>query len=146
DLDHPDLVENLLPGENFVDSGPPEDLNSHGSHVTGIIVASNNSIGMVGVAPKAKVMHIKVLDKNGNGSLSSVEKGIRWAVDHGADIISMSLGSPRPLKAVHEAIKYAESRGVPIFVAAGNAGNTKEVFYPAAYPETIAIGSIDENF
>lgn len=147
DLDHPDLVRNLLPGVNFVDSSsPPWDDNSHGTHVAGIIVAENNEIGMVGVAPSSKVIPIKALDRNGNGSLLNVAKGIRWAVDEGkADLICMSLGSPNPVQEVRKAIQYAESKGVVCFVAAGNAGMTRNVFYPAEYPETIAIGSIDEN-
>lgn len=147
DLDHPDLVNNLLPGMNFVEQGrPPEDKNSHGSHCAGILVAEKNEIGMVGVAPKAKVMPIKVLDKNGSGNMVNVALGIKWAVDHGADIISMSLGCPNPLQQVRKAIQYAESKGVTVFCAAGNAGITKEIMYPASYPETIGISAIDENF
>ena len=91
-------------------------------------------------------MPVKVLDKNGNGSLEKVAEGIRWAVANNADIISMSLGSPRPIQQIRKAIQLAAKRGIPTFVAGGNAGNTKDVFYPAAYPETIAIGSIDSNF
>ncbi len=99
DLDHPDLVDNLLQGINFINPGkPPEDDAGHGTHVTGIIIAENNEIGMVGVAPKAKVIPVKVLDKNGSGDLATVAKGIRWAADNGADFISMSLGSPSPLQ------------------------------------------------
>ncbi len=147
DLDHPDLVDNLLPGINLVKRGrPPEDDNQHGTHVTGIICARNNDIGMVGVAPAAKVMPVKVLDSKGAGDLGVVAQGIKWAVDNGADFISMSLGSPRPLSTIRKAIQYAESKGVVVFVAAGNAGLTKDIFYPANYPETIAIGSIDQNF
>ena len=146
DLDHPDLAENLLPGYNFINKNNiPEDDNSHGTHATGIIVASNNDIGMIGVAPKAKIIPVKVLDSKGAGDLENVVKGIRWAVDNGADIISMSLGCPRPIQNIRKAIQYAESKGIPVFCAAGNAGKTKEVFYPANYPETIAIGSIDET-
>lgn len=147
DLDHPDLVDNLLPGINLVKRGaPPEDDVQHGTHVTGIICASNNDLGIVGVAPKAKVIPVKVLNHKGAGDLGIVALGIRWAVDNGADILCMSLGSPRPVAVIRKACQYAESKGVPVFVAAGNAGKTKEIFYPAAYPETIAIGSIDENF
>lgn len=147
DLDHPDLIENLLPGYNVINPNkPPEDDNMHGSHVTGILCASNNDIGMVGVAPKCKVIPVKVLDKNGSGNLENVALGIRWAADNGADIISMSLGSPTPVQQVRKAIQYAAKKGIVTFVAAGNAGNTKEVFFPAAYPETMAIGSIDEKF
>jgi len=147
DLDHPDLADNLLPGINFVDpNSPPEDNNLHGTHVTGTICAINNDLGVVGVAPKAKVIPVKVLDANGSGDMETVANAIKWAVDQKVDIISMSLGSPRSIPVVEEACQYANSKGIPIFCAAGNAGNTKQVFYPAAYDTTIAIGSVDENF
>ena len=116
------------------------------THCAGILAADNNEIGMVGVAPRAKIMPVKVLDKNGNGNLEIVAEAIRWAADQGVDIISMSLGSPCPVQQVRKAIQYAASKNIVTFCAAGNAGKTKEVFYPAAYPETIAIGSIDEDF
>jgi subtilisin family serine protease len=146
DLDHPDLKDNLLEGFNFIKPGtPPEDDNCHGTHVTGILIAANNDIGMVGVCPKAKVIPIKVLNGKGNGNLLDVAKGVIWAADNGADIITMSLGSPMKVQQVRKAIQYAASKGIPTFVAAGNAGNTKEIFYPANYPETISIGAIDEN-
>lgn len=147
DLDHDDLAENLLPGKNFVQPGlPPEDDNGHGSHVTGIICALNNDIGVVGVAPKAKVIPVKVLDKKGSGNLPNVAAGIRWAADQGADFITMSLGSPTPMPIIQDAIRYAASKGCVTWCAAGNAGKTRQIFYPAAYPETIGIGAIDENF
>ena len=147
DLDHPDLKGNLLPGFNFVKPGKdPHDDNNHGTHVSGIIAAENNDVGMVGVAPHSKIIPVKVLDRNGNGNLVDVAKGIRWSVDTAkADLICMSLGSPNPVQEVRKAIQYAHSKGVVCFVAAGNSGLTKNVFYPAEYPETIAIGSIDEN-
>lgn len=116
------------------------------THVTGILVGANNDIGMVGVCPKAKVMPIKVLDKNGNGNLLHVAEGIRFAADSGVNFITMSLGSPSKIQNVCKAIQYAQSKGVVTFVAAGNAGNTKEIFYPANYKETISIGAINENF
>lgn len=154
DLDHPDLVNNLLPGYNCIKPGtPPEDDNGHGTHIIGVLVAENNQIGMIGVCPKAKVMPIKTLDEEGNGNMLNVSNGIRWAVDNGADFISMSLGTPVPVAEVRKAIQYAHNKGVITFVAAGNsfitAGtciNTKDVFYPAAYPETIAIGAISKDF
>jgi major intracellular serine protease len=148
DLDHPDLKKNILPGVNFIEHGKePWDDNHHGTHVAGIIAAENNEIGMVGVAPEAKIIPVKVLDGRGNGDLVSVSNGIRWAVDEGkADLICMSLGAPSPVQEVRKAIQHALSKNVVCFVAAGNAGVTKEIFYPANYPETIAIGSIDENF
>lgn len=147
DLDHPDLVHNLLPGLNVLDpSRPPDDDNAHGTHVAGIVAAENNGIGMVGVAPKCKVIPIKVLDASGNGNLSDVAKGIQAAMDLGADIITMSLGSPSPMPSLQRVLQLAERRGVPVFVAAGNAGRTADVYFPSAYPETISIGAIDSGF
>ena len=147
DLNHQDLAPNLLQGKNFVDpTKPPQDDNGHGSHVSGIICALNNNIGIVGVAPKAKVMPVKVLDSSGNGNLETVAEGIRWATNQGVDFITMSLGSPSPIPVVESAIKYAIDRGVIIWCAAGNAGKTRQIFYPAAYPQCIGIGAIDENF
>lgn len=147
DLDHEDLKENLLPGKNFINpKKPPQDDSGHGSHVTGIICACNNELGVVGVAPKSKVIPVKVLDAKGSGSLKVVADGIRWAADQGVDFITMSLGSPSPVPVVYEAIKYANKKGCVIFCAAGNAGKTRQIFYPAAYSEVIGIGAIDENF
>ena len=147
DLDHPDLRDNLLGGINFSNRRqPPRDGNGHGTHVTGTLIAGNNDIGVVGVCPKSKVRPVKVLDDKGNGNLLNVALGIRWAADKGVDLIQMSLGAPMKVQQVRKAIQYAARKGIPTFVAAGNAGKTKEVFYPANYPETIAIGAIDENF
>lgn len=146
-LDHEDLKDNLLEGMNFVKPNePPVDKLGHGTHCCGILVAENNEIGVVGVCPKAKVVPVKVLDDRGGGNLLNVSNGIRWAADNNVDIITMSLGARCKLQQVRKSIQYAESKNIPVFVAAGNVGNTKEIFYPANYPETIAIGAIDENF
>ena len=147
DLEHEDLIDNLLPGKNFVNPKlPPQDDQGHGSHVTGTICAANNKLGTVGVAPKSKVVPVKVLDSKGSGKLSDVSNGVIWAADQGVDFITMSLGSPNPSKILHDAIKYASSKGVVVWCAAGNAGQTHNIFYPAAHPETIGIGAINENF
>ena len=147
DLNHPDLEENLLPGKNFINPNePPLDDVGHGSHITGIICALNNNYGIVGVAPKTKVVPVKVLDKKGSGDMEIVAKGIRWAADQNVDFIVMSLGSPSPMPELQKAMQYAASKGVVSWCAAGNAGSTRQIFYPAAYPEAIGIGAIDENF
>jgi len=146
DLDHPDLNDNLEEGYNALNpKKKPWDGNGHGTHVIGTLVAENNDIGVVGVAPKAKVLPIKVLKDDGSGDMRNVAKGIHWAIEQKVHLISMSLGCPVPIQQVRKAIQSAERHGIPTFVAAGNAGNTKEVFYPAAYPETIAIGAIDQK-
>jgi subtilisin family serine protease len=147
DMKHPDLSDNLLPGFNFIKPGTkPQDDNGHGSHVTGIICADDNAIGMIGVAPAAKVMPVKVLNAAGSGNMKTVAMGIRWAANQGADFICMSLGTPNKLQEVRKAIQYAASKGVVTFCAAGNAGSTRRIFYPAAYPETIGVGAIDSDF
>jgi subtilisin family serine protease len=146
DLKHPDLKDNLLPGYNFVmPQYPPNDDNCHGSHVTGIICGTDTGQGVVGIAPRSKVMPVKVLNSQGTGTMDKVVAGIRWAVDNGADIISMSLGTRNPLEEVRAAIIEAATRGVVTFCAAGNAGSTRQLLYPAAYTETISIGAVDEN-
>jgi subtilisin family serine protease len=149
DLDHPDLEENIIiaKGSNFLNRRKPprDDSRGHGTHCAGIVCAPENGIGILGVAPKCKVMPIKVLDQQGNGDLAATAKGIRFAVDHGADIVSMSLGARFPLQNVRKAIQYAAKKGVPVFCAAGNAAQ-KTIDFPARYPEVIAIGSIDQDF
>ena len=146
DLNHPDLIQNIIEGINILKPGtPPDDDNGHGTHVTGILVANDNEIGMIGVCPKAKVRPIKVLDRNGNGNMKDVSTGIKWAADAGCDIIVMSLGTPVKISQVRKAIQYADSKGVITFCAAGNSGITDEIYYPANYPETISIGAIDHN-
>jgi subtilisin len=143
---HPDLSTNMLPGVNLVDPGKdPYDKSGHGSHCAGIIAAENNEIGVVGVATRCGIIPVKVLDDNGNGRLDIVAKGIRWAVDNGADIVSMSLGCPFPVQEVRKAIQYAADHKVPVFCAAGNAGNNTDLFYPSAYDETISVGAADPS-
>jgi len=147
DLDHEDLVDNLLPGKNFLNpSNTPDDDACHGTHVCGIICGNNANRGVVGIAPKSKVLPVKVLDSQGSGNLSDVANGICWAADQGVDFITMSLGSPSQMDIIHEAILYAASKGCVTWCAAGNAGRTRQIFYPAAYPEVIGIGAVDEKF
>lgn len=146
DLDHPDLKNNILPGRNFVDRGKdPQDDNGHGTHCSGTIAGEKNEIGMVGVAPKAKIIPVKALDGDGQGIINNIVDGIMWAADSGADIISMSLGSENGTYKLENAIKYAASKGCIIFCAAGNSGEDVDISYPARYDHTIAIGAIDKN-
>ena len=146
DLTHHDLKDNMLEGKNFVEIGqPPMDRNGHGSHVSGTIAASDNNLGMVGVAPKAKIIPIKALGDKGGGNLDDVCKGIDWACKNGADIITMSLGSPAGHAQLAASLKNAAASNVLVFCAAGNSGENTPIMYPAKYPESIAIGAIDVN-
>jgi major intracellular serine protease len=147
DLDHDDLKHNLVQGVNFVEpSRDPIDKCGHGTHVAGTIAASDNGLGMVGVAPKAKIMPIKALNDSGMGSNEDIIKGIYWAIDNKADFITMSLGSPVPSPRLEKAIDFAKSKNIVVFCAAGNSGESSEILYPAKYDYPISIGAIDSNF
>jgi major intracellular serine protease len=158
DKGHPDLRDNILDGRNFSDSGSADDYqdrNGHGTHCAGIIAGVENGSGIVGVAPKAKLLVGKVLGDDGSGSYQSIIKGIKWATawrgpkGEKVRIISMSLGGsyndPRQYKAILDAC----SEGVMVVCAAGNEGDGKqetyEFGYPALYPETISVAACDEN-
>jgi major intracellular serine protease len=146
DLMHEDLKDNLLVGKNFADDEKdPQDHNGHGTHVAGTIAAINNQFGMVGVAPKTKILPVKVLGNDGSGSNAAVANGIMWAVDNGAKILTMSLGSPYQSRNIERALQYAINNNVIVFCAAGNSGNDVDIMYPAKYPETISIGAIGHN-
>ena len=146
DVNHPDLKDNILDGYNIIDNNSNVmDENGHGTHVCGTIGAKNNGIGMVGIAPDVKILPIKILNKRGSGKEKDIANGIIWASDNGADIITMSLGSPSPSKNIENAIDYATKKGCVIFCAAGNNGTSSPILYPAKYNTTIAIGSIGKN-
>jgi len=146
DLDHPDLKNNIIQGINILDpKKDPYDDNGHGTHVSGSISAEDNGLGMVGVAPKSKILPIKALDADGNGNNKYIAKGILFAADQKCDFITMSLGSQVNSPDIYKAIKYATEKGCIIFCAAGNYGENSPIMYPAKYSETIAIGSIDRN-
>jgi serine protease len=139
----PDLNETeIVPGWNFVNDSPnAADDHGHGTHVAGTIAQStHNGIGVAGVAFHAKIMPIKVLSARGSGSVSGIAEGIRWAADHGAKVINMSLGGPMSSSVLSKAVKYAHDKGVVVVCAAGNDGRGK-VSYPAAYPHAIAVAA-----
>jgi len=145
--EHPDLEDNLVEGYNFVDKNSDvTDLDGHGTMVAGIIAAvANNSLGIVGVAPEVKIMPLKVLTSEG-GNWVDLDLAILYAVNHGAKVITMSLGGKYSLlgAATEAAIKYAYQQGCVLIAAAGN-DNSSESFYPAAYDEVIAVSAINQN-
>lgn len=145
-IDHPDLQGRLVEGVNVVDpSSPPEDDVGHGTHVAGIISAAvNNGEGVAGMTWYTKIMPIKALDSTGAGSTYSVAEGILWAVDHGANVINMSLGNYAEAEFLHDALKYAFDRGVVLVAASGN-DNTDRPGFPAAYPEVLAVAATDPD-
>lgn len=142
DLTHPDLVPNLVQGVNLIRPGmPPADDNGHGTNVAGVVAAaSNNDKGIAGLLWRAKVMPIKALEADGTGDEDKLGEGIRYAVDHGAKIVVLSLGLNKPSAYMESVVQYAEDNGVLLVAASGNEGNS--VKYPAAYPTVLAVGGV----
>lgn len=144
----PDLANtNFVPGYNFVNhTTHANDDNQHGTHVAGTIAQStNNARGVAGIAFGASIMPVKVLDSGGFGTFSDVADGIRWAADHGANVINLSLGSSSPSSILHEAVNYARNdKNVVVVAAAGNSGSGR-LGYPAAYSSVISVAATNVN-
>ena len=150
DYDHPDLNNNVVGGESFVDyTTDYMDDNGHGTHCAGIVAAEDNDIGVIGVAPEADLYGVKVLDSEGRGYESDVVAGAEWAVDNGMQIISMSLGSDSGLPSLHAALDNAYAAGLLSVAATGNDGNPPgkgdNVDYPARYDTVIAVAATNQN-
>jgi thermitase len=145
-LDHPDLKSKIVPGFDFVDNDKtPNDTEGHGTHCAGIAAAkTNNKTGVAGVCPNCSIMAVRVIGPDGVGMVSDVSNGIIWAADHGAKVISLSLGSPSSTLTQKEAIDYAEKKGAIVIAAAGNDG-VSTPFYPAYYKETLAVGASEKD-
>jgi thermitase len=149
DPTHPDLAAKIVAAANFTESTSASDMSGHGTHVAGITAASfDNAIGIAGMAPKARLMNVKVLalDANGQttGSCAGVADGIVWAANHGANVLNLSLGSTGPCEAMALAVEYATSHGALVVAAAGNEGSTSR-FYPAAYPDVLSVAATDNR-
>ena len=139
---HPDLQSSLVAGYDFVngDSDPSDDQ-GHGTASAGVIAArTNNGMGQAGICWRCSLMPVKVLDANGSGSTSVVAAGIVWAVDHGARVISLSLGGEDSTQTLADAVAYAVGKGVTLVASAGNSGNSN-LNYPAAYEGVIAVAA-----
>jgi subtilisin family serine protease len=173
DLSHPDLAPNLwtnpseVPGngidddgDGFVDdvhgvnlldgSGDPSDDNGHGTHIAGIVAArGDNGIGVAGIAWRARIMAIKVLDADAAGDMSTVARGVRYAVAHGARIVNVSLSGPVAGTDIAAALDEARAAGVVVVAAAGNTGADLDVTpaYPAALdaPNLVTVTATDRR-
>jgi subtilisin family serine protease len=173
DLSHPDLAANLwtnpgeVPGNRIDDDGDgivddghganllagdadPSDDNGHGTHIAGIVAArGDNGIGVAGVAWRAPIMAVKVLDSNAAGDMSTVARGVRYAVAHGARIVNVSLSGPRPGADIVAALDEARAAGVIVVAAAGNTGADLDTTpaYPAALaaPNLVTVTSSDRR-
>ncbi|MCR8632336.1 S8 family peptidase [Paenibacillus radicis (ex Xue et al. 2023)] len=142
DLNHPDLKPNLVSGVNLINpSRPPQDDNGHGTNVAGVVGAvGNNDRGVSGILWKARIMPVKALEADGSGGEAKLGEGIRYAVDHGAKIVVLSLGLNKYSNYMNDVVQYAEEKDVLLVAATGNEGN--RVKYPAAYPTVLAVGGM----
>lgn len=142
---HPDLVGRLLPQIN-VAPGPNGDVAGHGTHVAGIIAASMNGIGTVGLANQARILPVRVFDASGTGDTASVASGVNAAVRRGVHVINLSLGGPGNDPVLARAIANAHARGVTVVASVGNEGDRdNRTNYPANYPGVIGVGSVDRT-
>ncbi len=163
EADHPDLTGNVLPGKDMVGFGArPGDRSwaRHGTAMVSIIAGHGHgpgdTDGVIGIAPEAKILPVRVILEDGDSARgkarttrgNALADGIRWAADHGADVINLSLGddsaSAHPEPAEDEAVQYALKKGVAVVASAGNGGEKGDhVSYPAAYPGVIAATAVD---
>ncbi|MBI5623741.1 MAG: S8 family peptidase [Elusimicrobia bacterium] len=144
DFNHPDLKPNFAGCYNALDAKAScMDDNGHGSHVSGTIAGALDGKGVAGVAPKARLYGVKVLDAQGRGGLVSIIKGLVWAGNNGMQVANMSLGAPIGTVFMRAAVKYATLRGVTVVAAAGNNGG--KVGCPACYGDTIAVSASDSS-
>ena len=159
DLTHPDLVPNLnlALGRNCITAGPPQDGHGHGTHVAGIVAAAANGIGVIGVAPEATLVPIKVLDDTGQGEWSNLICAVDYLTGLMTDgdpsndvrVANMSLGDVGTIGTctdggIREAICHSVAAGVVYIAAAGNSTVDTSTFIPAAFPEVIAVSALTD--
>ena len=132
--DNQDLANRVVAEVNFTDSSTRDDLYGHGTHMAGTIAA---------IAPECRLMNVKVADDVGRCEPSVVARGIVWAVDHGAEVINISLAM-RASPDLEEAVNYAWSQGAILITAAGNKGGS-EPSYPTYYENCLAVAGTNQN-
>lgn len=155
DPHHPDLAANVLPGFDFVENDAvPQDGNGHGTNVAGIIGAALDGRGVIGVAPRTRLLPVRVLDSDGVGYMSWIANGILYAADR-AQILNLSLGGADS-QTLRDAINYAaDARGRLVIVAAGNCGDSNYSYngctqinqpqYPGAYGNAMAVAAVTDK-
>ncbi|MFG2146566.1 type VII secretion-associated serine protease mycosin [Streptomyces sp. NPDC048696] len=163
DATHPDLAGSVLPGNDLIGFGAgrgSRDWARHGTAMAGIIAGHGHGPGhqdgVLGIAPEARILPVRVILESSDPARKKAREsrgtaladGIRWATDHGADVINLSLGddsaSAHPEPSEDAAIQYALARGAVVVASAGNGGEQGDhVSYPAAYPGVIAVAAVD---
>ncbi|HCF38830.1 MAG TPA: peptidase S8, partial [Thermosipho africanus] len=148
---HPDLVGQVIEGyrpltDEILPAGTDSSYGgAHGTHVAGTIAATDDGLGIVGVAPDAKIMPIVIFDTVGYVGDDEVAEGIIWAVNNGADILQNSWGGWGYSYTLKEAFDYALDRDVVVTVSAGNDHTDQHVHYPSGYPGIIQVAAVEFN-
>jgi subtilisin len=147
DHNHRDLKLQIKASKDFTGSRSGDaDVQGHSTHCCGIIAAAENGVGMVGVAPECTLLVGKVLGDNGSGLSSWIAAGIDWSVEQGADVISMSLGSPTEDARIKAAVDRAVAKGVIVIAAAGNEGPREgTVGFPGGSAGVVCVAAVDSN-
>jgi type VII secretion-associated serine protease mycosin len=150
DAHHVDLDGQVLPGLDLVDpqGDGDTDLVGHGTTVAALIAGKDDDNGVIGIAPKAKILPVRVLDQeNRYDDALVVAKGVRWAVDHGARVINLSLGGSGNSAALAAALDYAFAKDVVVVACTGNASASPSagVWYPAREPGVIAVAGMERD-
>jgi len=137
-----DGIGQLLQGWDFVNGDDdPSDDHGHGTHVAGTIAqATDNGQGVVGLAPGASILPVKVMSASGIGYTSDIVAGIEYAIDQGAQVINMSIGSASGSSAEEAAVQAAWDAGVFVAAATGNE-SAHEINFPAGYAGAVAVGA-----
>src|SRR5262249_684748 len=150
DATHHDLVGQVLPGADFVDDSTDgrQDLVRHGTTGAGLIAGRNyDSSGVAGIAPEAKILPVRVLDReNKYDDATVVAAGLRWAVDHGAKVVNISLGGGARSDALADALTYASVHDVVVVACTGNVTtgtDSTEVWYPAREAGVVAVAGLN---
>lgn len=141
--DHPDLKGKIVSPYNTVTGNANYAPDQHGTHVAGIIAASFNKKGIAGIAPNVKIMPINVFDSQG-ASAYNVAVALKYAVDHHADVVNMSLGSESYSYLLDYYVSYARSKGIVLVAASGNSDSYIPM-YPAALNGVIAVSATDSS-
>lgn len=146
DPNHPDLAGKLVTGYNFLDgSTDTTDDYGHGTHVAGIAAAAtDNGVGIAGVAFNSQIMPLKVYNKYTSPLYSRIASAMTYAADHGAKVINVSLGNYSSSSSLQSAVNYAWNAGCVLVGSAGN-NSRSDPFYPAAYDNVVGVSATDQN-
>lgn len=135
---HQDFSDNIKEGYDFITGGKYiDDTFGHGTWVTGLIAADNNNIGICGIAPRAEIYPLVVLDKDGKGKIDNVVNAIYWCIDNKMDIINISFATQKNNDNLSKAIDKAIQKGIIIVASYNN--NENKMSYPAQYKNVIGV-------